>query len=86
MELPDPCRPSILDWRVKEDDLILYPDFMHDRLENHMVFQELQTHFQRGEVQSLIQTYLLIFHPLVSSSLTAVGVTSCIPIVRPVKL
>ncbi len=30
-------------WWVKEDDLILYPNFMYNRLQRHAPFQELGT-------------------------------------------
>ena len=32
MQLLNPGLASILDWRIKKDDLVLYPDLVNDRL------------------------------------------------------
>ena len=41
MQLGDPRLPGVLDRRVQEDNLILYPNFVYDRLQGHAPFQEL---------------------------------------------
>ena len=41
MQLVDPCLASVLNRRIKEDDLVLYPDFVHYGLQRHMSFQRL---------------------------------------------
>ena len=43
MQLLNPSRPSVFYWRIQEDDLILYPNYMDNRLDNHMGFHELHT-------------------------------------------
>lgn len=41
VQLLDPSRPSVLDGWIQEDDLVLYPDFVYNGLDDHMVFHEL---------------------------------------------
>jgi hypothetical protein len=36
VQLPDPRHPRILHRRIQEDNLILDPDLVHDRLQDHM--------------------------------------------------
>ena len=43
MQLLNPSRPSVFYWGIQEDDLILYPDFVDNRLDSHMGFHELHT-------------------------------------------
>ena len=43
MQLVDPGLTSVFYWRIKEDDLVLYPNFMHDRLQRHAALQNLET-------------------------------------------
>lgn len=32
VELFNPCLPGVFNWRVEEDNLVLYPDFVNDGL------------------------------------------------------
>ena len=50
VQLSDPCLSRILDRRVQEDDLILDPDLVYDRLDRHMLFKELD---RRWSVDSI---------------------------------
>jgi len=52
MQLLNPRRPGILYRRVQEDNLILYPDFMHNRFQRHMTFQELKS-FDQTKLQKI---------------------------------
>lgn len=69
VQLLQPSLSCILNWRVEEDDLVLYPDFVDNRLECHMALRKLFTSvsdiyhgFQR-------QPYLLFFGTFVPSAL-----------------
>lgn len=41
MKLLDPSRTGVLNRRIEEDNLVLYPDLMYDGFEDHVVFKEL---------------------------------------------
>jgi hypothetical protein len=41
MELSDPGLTSVFYWWVKEDHLVLYPDFVHNGLHDKMALQSL---------------------------------------------
>jgi hypothetical protein len=74
VQLPDPGRSRILYWRIQEDNLVLYPNFMHDRLQHHMSFQELdQKNVQLSTSSSIIKrsTYLFFLHTFITSSLVS---------------
>jgi hypothetical protein len=62
--------PRAFYWRVKEDDLVLYPNFMYDRLQGHAPFQELRSNERRIQVSSDKRALYLLSALLVSSALT----------------
>jgi hypothetical protein len=41
VKLPQPGLTRAFYWGVKEDDLVLYPNFMHDGFQGHTPLQEL---------------------------------------------
>lgn len=38
VQLMYPSLTGIFNWRIEENDLILYPDLMHNRFESHIPF------------------------------------------------
>lgn len=91
VQLADPSVASVLYWWVKEDDLVLYPDFVDNRLKHHVTFQELRSSelVSPATLQSeLEKTYSLFLDTFVPASL--VGDVSQrqrrpVPIVRSVE-
>lgn len=69
MKLFDPRGASILYWRVQEDDLILYPDLVHDRLYSHISFEHLHRLREKAFPSRLEITHLFFPNTLASSSL-----------------
>lgn len=70
MQLFNPCSTRILNWRVQENDLILYPNLMHDRLHSHMSFKELsdsRVFISAKNGSIVIMMYLFVFTALVAS-------------------
>lgn len=49
VQLLDPSRSGIFNWRIEEDNLVLYPNFVHNRLDDHMVLHELAVGSIRSE-------------------------------------
>jgi hypothetical protein len=43
VEFLDPVLPCMFYWWVEEDDLVLYPDLMHNGLECHTALKELRS-------------------------------------------
>lgn len=69
MELPDPRLSCVLYWRVQEDDLVLYPDFVDDRLQCHVAFEELPEGLEEWRCPSrTIKHYLFFLNALATSS------------------
>jgi len=75
MQLLDPARPCILHRRIQEDNLVLYPNLMHDRLQHHMMLQELFV------LRLLIPSSLIWEIPEGPSN-----VPPRVPVIRPVEL
>ena len=74
MYLLQPCLTRTFYWRVEEDDLILYPDFVYNRLQSHAPFQELSFYERQCLRRSKCVTNLLSAL-LVTTTLTRNGVT-----------
>jgi hypothetical protein len=52
-------------WWVKEDDLVLYPNFMYNRLQRHAPFQELGTEEHERRWSTVVNgAYLLPALPI----------------------
>lgn len=96
VQLLNPRRPGVLYRRVQKDNLILYPDFMHNRFQRHMTFQELRlfdqikTQKQRG-LPDRNKTDLFFLCSFVASSLIRQvpnrwQISPCITIIRSTKL
>ena len=70
VQLPDPRRPRILYRWVQKDNLVLYPNLMHDRLQRHVSLHELHSNRQSSLTTKEEETYLLLLHPLIPPPLT----------------
>jgi hypothetical protein len=74
MQLTYPGEPRVLYRRIQEDDLILYPNFMHYRLECHIPLLDLSTTnaITKSVITHLhikVHTYLLLLDALVAPPL-----------------
>jgi len=70
MQLLEPRRTSVLYRGIQEDDLVLYPNLMHNRLQRHVPLHEL---IKASSAHALVykddMTHLLLLYPLISTTL-----------------
>jgi hypothetical protein len=68
-------------WRIEEDDLVLYPDFMDDGLKGHTPFQELRD--VSDQKSALTERRAYFFSALLlPTPLTRNGVASELTVIR----
>lgn len=67
MQLSDPGLTSVLNWGIQEDNLVLDPDFMDDRLQDHVTFQKLHKEVSIKYISTKMctSTYLFFLNTLV---------------------
>lgn len=65
----NPSLSGILDRRVQEDHLVLYPYLMHDGLDDHVALKELQHISDSFGPYNGTKTHLLFLDSLIRSSL-----------------